>query len=129
MSIRIFLNQLHRKCNLFIKGLVELKIDKSLIANKRIFARLTHKKHVALQDVDDSERDTNELSTDSEYVDTICNICNKDTHTVFHIWRHVLYAHGQIFIQIALGGIVSSVILTLERRNFTSDRLLLSLFL
>ena len=41
--------------SLFIKGLAELEIDKTLIANGRDLTRLARKDHVSTKDVDDSE--------------------------------------------------------------------------
>ena len=72
--------------SLFLKGLAELEIDKSLIANGLVLTRLAGKDHVPMKDFDDSEtvsdctQDSDALSDDSEYVDTICNNCNKHLH-------------------------------------------------
>ena len=41
--------------SLFLKGLAELEIDKSLIANGRVLIRLARKDHVPMKDFDDSE--------------------------------------------------------------------------
>ena len=41
--------------SLFIKGLAELEIDKSLIANGRVLTMLARKDHVHMKDFDDSE--------------------------------------------------------------------------
>ena len=72
--------------SLFLKGLAELEIDKSLIANGLVLTRLSRRDHVAMKDFDDSEtvsdctQDSDALSDDSEYVDTIYNNCNKHLH-------------------------------------------------
>ena len=72
--------------SLFLKGLAELEIDKSLIANGWVLTRLARKDHIPMKDFDDSEtvrdctQDSDALSDDSEYVDTICNNCNKHLH-------------------------------------------------
>ena len=72
--------------SLFLKGLAELEIDKSLISNGRVLIRLARKDHVPMKDFDDSEtvsdctQDSDALSDDSEYVDTICKNCNKHLH-------------------------------------------------
>ena len=72
--------------SLFLKGLAELEIDKSLIANGPVLTRLARKDHVPMKDFGDSEtvsdctQDSDALSDDSEHVDTICNNCNKHLH-------------------------------------------------
>ena len=72
--------------SVFLKGLAELEIDKSLIANGRVLTRLARKDHVPMKVFDNSEtvsdctQDSDALSDDSEYVDTICNNCNKHLH-------------------------------------------------
>ena len=87
--------------SLFLKGLAELEIDKSLIANGRMLTRSARKDHVPMKDFDDQEtmsdhvQDSDALSDDSQYVDTICNNCNKRLH-ISHL------GNGQIFIQIIL---------------------------
>ena len=72
--------------SLFLKGLAELEIDKSFIANGRVLTRLVRQDHVPMKDCDylktvsDCTQDSDALSDDSEYVETICNNCNKHLH-------------------------------------------------
>ena len=61
--------------SIFIKGLTELEIDKSLIVNGRVLTILAHKH--PLHDVD-TQSDKSE--DESQNVDTPCNSCNKDLH-------------------------------------------------
>ena len=61
--------------NIFLKGLVKLEIDKSLIVNGRVLTMLAQKQ--PLHDVD-TQSDKSE--DESEDVDTPCNSCNKDLH-------------------------------------------------
>jgi hypothetical protein len=59
--------------DIFLKGLAQLEIDKSLIVNGRVLTMLAHKQ--PLHDVD-TQSDKSE--DESEEVDTACNSCNKD---------------------------------------------------
>ena len=98
------------RLSLFLKGLAELEIDKSLIANGRVLTRLVRQDHVPMKDCDDSKtvsdcmQDSDALSDDSEYVETICNNCNKHLH-ISHL-RTCPVCTGQIFIQIVWGATV-----------------------
>jgi hypothetical protein len=70
--------------SIFIKGLAELEIDKSLIVNGHLLSVLAHKWSRAQSDAD-----------------ATCNSCNKYIY-ISHLSTG-LYAHGQIFIRIVKG--------------------------
>ena len=79
--------------SLFLKGLAGLEIDKSLIADGRVLTRLARKDHVAMKDFNYWET---VMSDDSEYVDTICNNCNKHLHiSCMHMDRFLSKLPGE----------------------------------
>ena len=96
--------------SLFLKGLAELEIDKSLIANGLMITRSAHKDHVPMKDFDDSET-VSDCTQDSDALSDVLSMWTRLVTIVtniytFPIWGRVLYAHGQIFIQIAWGATV-----------------------
>jgi hypothetical protein len=75
--------------SIFIKGLAELEIDKSLIVNGRVLTVLAHKW---------SRQDT-EYEDDA---DTTCNSCDKNIY-ISHLSTCPVYVHGQVFTRIVEG--------------------------
>jgi hypothetical protein len=79
--------------DIFLKGLAQLEIDKSLIVNGRVLTMLAHK--LPLYDVD-TQSDKSE--DESEEMDTAWNSCSKYLN-IFHLGT-CPYAHGHFFIRI-----------------------------
>ncbi len=89
----------HYGMNIFLKGLTSLEIDKGLIVNKKVLAKLARMQHES-EDSQSEEEDT----------DTSCNNSNKGLNITWTDLRSKNQAHGQIFIEKLQDAIVRSAI-------------------